>query len=83
MKAILTNFRRGVRTMKGNEMIAEPENMKDSKKLIGKKVVYKTSGKKQINGKVAGTHGNKGAIRIKFIKGMPGQAIGQKVEIIE
>lgn len=83
MKATLVNFRRGKRTMKGNEMIAMPETDKETKTLIGKKVVYKTAAGKELVGVVAGTHGNGKAIRLRFNRGMPGQAVGHKVEILE
>jgi len=83
MEGTIVNFRRGKRTMTGNVMVVEiPDFDKEkSSKLIGKKVVFKTLGNKEITGKVAATHGNNGAVRIRFTKGMPGQAVGQKVEI--
>ena len=51
--------------------------------LVGKAVVYACPGKekKEIKGKVSSTHGNKGAIRVLFEKGMPGQSLGNKVTI--
>jgi len=62
-------------------VIVENVNKKeDAQKLVGKKVVYNT-GKKDILGKVSGAHGNKGAVRVIFETGMPGQAIGKKVKI--
>ncbi len=36
---------------------------------------------KKIMGKVAAPHGNKGVLRVIFERGLPGQAIGTKVEI--
>ena len=50
-------------------------------KLVGKSVVWKSPKGKEINGKVASAHGNKGAVRVIFEKGMPGQSLGTKVEI--
>ena len=49
--------------------------------LVGKQVVWKSPAGKEINGKVASAHGNKGAVRVIFEKGMPGQSLGSKVEI--
>jgi len=46
-----------------------------------KVVVWKSTAGKEIKGVVASAHGNKGAIRVIFETGMPGQAIGTKVEI--
>jgi len=84
MEGTIINFRRGKNTMKGNEMIVEISDFdkkEKSSKLIGKKAIFKTTASKEINGKVVATHGNSGAIRVRFNKGMPGQAVGQKVEI--
>lgn len=51
--------------------------------LVGKTVVWTTPGKnkKQIKGKIASAHGNKGAVRVIFEKGMPGQSLGTEVKI--
>ena len=78
------NFRRGRKTQTMNHMIVSPEGVDDTKKaagLVGKGVVWKSPAGKDINGKVASAHGNKGAIRVIFEKGMPGQSIGTKVQI--
>lgn len=84
MEGIIVNFRRGRTRQTTNHMIVS-SNSVDSKekaaKLVGKKAVWKSPAGKEINGKVASAHGNKGAVRIIFETGMPGQAIGQKVNI--
>jgi large subunit ribosomal protein L35Ae len=49
--------------------------------LVGKEVVWKSPAGKEIKGKVASAHGNKGNIRVIFEKGMPGQSLTNKVEI--
>lgn len=64
-------------------MIVRPEGVttrEEAEKLVGKEVSWNT-GKNIISGKVASAHGNKGAVRVVFEKGMPGQAIGTSVEI--
>ena len=48
--------------------------------LIGRKVVWKGENKKLI-GKIVGFHGKNGAVRVKFKKGVPGQALGTTVEL--
>ncbi len=50
--------------------------------LLGKKVRWKGS-KKGIVGKIVGFHGKKGALRVKFKKGVPGQALGTNIELID
>jgi large subunit ribosomal protein L35Ae len=86
MKATILSYRRGVHTMHGNQLLLEMEGV-DSRELasryIGKTVLWTTPGKKQIFGKIASTHGNNGVLRARFPKGLPGTAIGTKVDVIE
>ncbi len=83
MKAVIVNFRRNRHTTSSNHMIVAIEGV-DSKdkaeKFVGKGVTFNT-GKKDIAGKVASTHGNSGAIRVIFETGMPGQCLGKEVKI--
>ena len=84
MEAVIVNFRRGRDTQKDTHMILKVDGI-DSKekaaKLLEKKVVWKSPAGKEIKGIVKSTHGNKGALRAIFEKGMPGQAIGAKVKV--
>ena len=57
------------------------DKKEDAIKLIGKTVSWKSPAGKEIKGKVTQFHGNKGALRVIFEKGMPGQAVGSKVDI--
>ncbi len=56
------------------------DSIEKAEKLVGKKVTYST-GNKEISGEVRSAHGNKGALRVLFETGMPGQAVGQVVNI--
>ncbi len=85
MKATISNYRGSTHTQKTSHIILLPEGVnsrKDAETLKGKEVVYITLGKKQIKGKIAAAHGNKGAVRAIFERGLPGQAVGTKVEIV-
>ena len=85
MEGIIVNYRRGRKTQKMNQMVIfiPGNDKKKSESLVGKEVVYTCTGKvkKQIVGKVTAVHGGKGNVRVLFETGMPGQAIGQKVEV--
>ena len=84
MEATIVNFRLGRHTQKPNHMILLPAGISVKEKaadLIGKKVVWKSPAGKELIGKIASTHGSKGAVRAIFETGMPGQSIGQKVVI--
>ena len=84
MQGTISSFRRGRKTQKMNHMIvylSESDNREKASKLVGKGVVWKSPAGKEIKGKVAGAHGNKGAVRVIFEKGMPGQSVTNKVEL--
>ena len=84
MEAIIINFRGGKHTKYDKQMILEIKeiNTKEkASKLIGKTITWKTPSGKEIKGKISNIHGNKGALKATFEKGMPGQAIGKKVEV--
>ena len=83
---MIINYRRGRKTQKMNQMvivIKGVESRDEAKKLVGKSVIYTCVGKteKTITGKISFAHGSKGAVRAIFETGMPGQAIGAKVEV--
>lgn len=84
MEGTIVNFRQGRHTQTTNQMIIEVASL-DSKekaaKLVGKKVTFTTPGGKKIVGEVRSAHGNSGAIRVLFEKGLPGQSLTKKVTI--
>ena len=78
------NFRGGRHTQYDNQMIMLVDGVDSKEKantLIGKKVTWSSPAKKEIKGLVKSAHGCKGALRVLFEKGMPGQSLGQKVKI--
>jgi large subunit ribosomal protein L35Ae len=84
MEALISNFRLGRHTKSNNHMVVLVkgiENREKAQSLLNKKVIWKSPSGKEITGKISGVHGNKGAVRVIFEKGMPGQAIGKKVEV--
>ena len=85
INGVIVNYRRGRRTQTTNQMIIFVPNYdkEKAKTLIGKEVVYVCPGKNktQIKGKITSVHGNKGVVRALFERGVPGQAIGDKIEV--
>jgi large subunit ribosomal protein L35Ae len=49
--------------------------------FIGRKVVLKY-GKNSFIGRIMDLHGKKGVVKVKFHKGIPGQALGARVELL-
>ena len=84
MEAIISNFRLGRHTKSEKQMVIVVKSVKtkeQAEKLKNKKVTWKTSSGKVIKGIIKAPHGNSGALKVEFETGMPGQAIGKKVEI--
>lgn len=84
MQGVIVNFRGGLKTKKGNQLVVKPEginNRKEAEKLLDKTVIWKNTLGNKIQGKITRLHGNSGALRVQFEKGMPGQSLGTKVEI--
>ncbi|USN45288.1 MAG: 50S ribosomal protein L35ae [Candidatus Woesearchaeota archaeon] len=83
MEGQIVHFRQGRHHTYPNQMIATLKDVSSREKaasLVGKNVQYNT-GKNIIAGTIQSAHGNKGAVRILFEKGMPGQAIGGKITL--
>ena len=86
MKAVIVNFRSSRHRQTGNQAVIDIDSSKskeDAAKLVGKKVSFVCPGKdkKVIEGKVSAAHGNSGAVRALFERGLPGQAIGKEVKV--
>lgn len=84
MKAILLNYRRGRHTQTMNQFLVEVDGCETkamASRFIGKKVLWKSPAGKEIFGKVTQPHGTRGVLRVRFSKGLPGGAIGGKVDI--
>ena len=62
-------------------IVSSVDAREKAKSMIGKKVTWTSPAGKKIEGKVTNVHGNKGAMRVQFESGMPGQSIGHKVKV--
>jgi large subunit ribosomal protein L35Ae len=81
----ITNYRTGPKEQTSNECLIEFENVNSealASKLVGQKVTWKNETTKLV-GKVRGPHGKNGMVRVRFPRGVPGQAIGSVVELTE
>ena len=80
----IVNYRIGIRTQKPKECLIQFAHVNSASlagQLINRKVVWKQGDSKFI-GKIAGSHGKKGVVKVKFQKGVPGQALGTTVELV-
>ena len=84
MEGVIVNFRGGRHTQTNNQMVIQVNGIttkEKAKSILGKTVTWSSSAKRDIKGKITAEHGAKGAVRALFERGMPGQAVGQKVKI--
>ena len=84
MKAQIVSYRRSGNDQRQNQMIVKVEgidNREKAESLLKKSFVFVTETNKEIKSKAVNLHGNKGALRVLFERGMPGQAISKKVMI--
>ncbi|MQY62316.1 50S ribosomal protein L35ae [archaeon] len=81
----ILNYRIGIRTQNPKECLIQFAHVNSASlagQLFNRKVVWKQGNSKLI-GTIAGVHGKKGVVRVKFQKGVPGQALGTTVELVE
>ncbi|MBP1912323.1 large subunit ribosomal protein L35Ae [Thermococcus stetteri] len=68
-----------------NRVILKPLDVNDrgsAARLIGRKVVWRTPTGRKLVGKIVRTHGTRGEVKAVFKPGLPGQALGDYVEIL-
>ena len=81
----IVNYRIGIGTQNPKECLIQFAHVNSASlagQLINRKVVWK-QGNIKLMGKIAGSHGKKGVVKVKFQKGVPGQALGTTVELVE
>jgi large subunit ribosomal protein L35Ae len=80
----ILNYRIGIRTQHSRECLIQfngVDSVAQVGSLLGQKVVWKGE-KSKLIGKIIGFHGKNGTVRVKFRKGVPGQALGTTVKLI-
>jgi len=85
MEAIVSAFKGSKRSQRTTAhvilIIRDIDSREQAEKLVGKQVTWKTPSGKIISGEIRSAHGNSGALRAIFEKGLPGQALGTKADI--
>ena len=86
MDGVVVNYRGGMRTQNTRQMILMVSGVNDrseAEKLLGKSVEWTSPGGKKIQGSITRIHGGNGCVVACFEKGLPGQALGTKVNILQ
>jgi large subunit ribosomal protein L35Ae len=76
-------YRTGPRTQKSKECIIQFTHIlsaSEAASLVGRKVVWRQN-KNRIVGTIIALHGLKGLVRVRFRRGVPGNALGSTVEL--
>jgi len=85
LEGVIVNYRRGPRTQKSRECLILFSNIRsrrEASQLIGRKVAWSDGKNNTIVGTILSPHGNKGLVRVRFRRGLPGQALGKTVRIV-
>ena len=80
----IVNYRIGMRKQNPKECLIQFAHVNSASladQLISRKVVWR-QGDIKLMGKIAGSHGKNGVVKVKFRKGVPGQALGTPVELV-
>jgi len=83
-EGLILNYRLGRKTQNSKTCLIKvlDECPSGSKQMIGWKVGWPADDPK-VFGKIVGFHGRKGTLRVKFKKGVPGQALNSRVKILK
>lgn len=85
-QAVILGYRRGPNDQNPNQVLLRIEGVytfRDASRFIGTKLVYRDRYGNVYRGKIIKPHGRKGVVRAVFEPNLPGQAIGDIVEILE
>ena len=85
MKATFLGCKGGQRTQHSKYALIKVDGIGDSCKAapyIGRKAVWRSSSGGRSIGKVVGVHGRRGVLKVRFRKGLPGEAVGTDVILI-
>ena len=84
VKALFLGYRGGRRTRRNKQILVKIDQVDDrdkAAKYIGRRVTWKSPGGNIITGKIVSVRGGNGVLKARLRKGLPGQAIGEELNI--
>ncbi|HYB68595.1 MAG TPA: 50S ribosomal protein L35ae [Candidatus Acidoferrales bacterium] len=81
----IVNYRIGIRTQMPKWCLVQimgENTVSKAGQLVGRRMILKF-GKNSFIGRIIGLHGKKGVLKVKFHEGIPGQALGARVELLD
>ncbi len=80
----IVNYRLGPKTQKPKECIIKFKHVSsayEANRLVGRKIAW-IGREAKVVGKIVALHGRNGLVRVRFRKGVPGQALGTAVQLV-
>ena len=83
-KGLILSYRKGEHTQYTSQCLMRviDPGQSDANQMVGLRVGWPFDEPK-IYGKIIGIHGRKGVLKVKFKKGLPGQALGTHAKIVK
>lgn len=78
----VTSFRQSKFKQDSYQTIVQMATIADAGKVLGARVVWLRKDGVRILGRVVASHGSKGAVRVRWDRGFPPQALGSQVKIL-
>ena len=82
LSGTVTSFRQSKHRQDSDQTIVHIANRDHAGTLIGARVVWQRKDGLRILGRVVASHGSKGAVRVRWDRGFPSQALGSQVKIL-
>lgn len=82
LSGTVISFRQSKHRQDSYQTIVHIANRDRTGKLMGARVVWLRKDGLQILGRVVANHGSKGAVRVRWSRGFPPQALGSQVKIL-
>ncbi len=82
LEGVIVNYRIGPKTQRPKECLIRPIGV--DPKMMGGLIGWRVSwpaDEPRIRGKVLSLHGRRGVLRVRFERGVPGQALGSRVRL--
>ncbi len=82
LSGTVTSFRQSKFKQDSYQTIVQMASKEDAEKVSGNHVLWVREDGLRIHGRVAARHGSKGAVRVRWNRGFPPQALGSQVKIL-
>ena len=82
LSGTVTAFRHSKFKQDSYQTIVQMANAEDAPKVVGSRTVWSGKNGLQIHGRVVARHGSKGAVRVRWNRGFPPQALGSPVKVL-